>query len=117
MTVITVPGGSGTVSAASGGKVYPFSNIGNVAPVQVLAINPARRKITFHNPGTDDTLVYPQLTGTGVVNAPTPASPGGGFRVFGNGGTLIIEGECQGAWSALNFTTVNQPLTVMESNV
>lgn len=117
MPVFVIPGGPGAYQAANGGKVYPFNNIGNVTPVAVLAAGPQRQSITFHNPGTNDVLVYPTTTGTGGVNAPTVAAPGGAFRVFGNGGSLTISGECQQAWSALNVTTTNQPLTVMESNV
>ena len=104
-------------STASGGKIYGFNNIGAAAPVQILARNGSRVSITIHNPGPQDALIYPQTTGTGAVNAPTIAAPGGGFRIFGNGGALTITGECQNAWSALSFVGVNQPLTVMETNV
>ena len=117
MTVVSAPGAPGAQASASGGKVYPFNNIGNVTPVTVLAANGQRLSITFHNPGTNDTLVYPTTQASGAANAPTIAAPGGGFRVFGNGGQLTITGECQQAWAALNFTTTGQPLTVMESQV
>lgn len=117
MTVVSYPGAPGAQASANGGKVYAFNNIGNVTPVNVLAANGQRLSITFHNPGTNDTLVYPTKTATGTTNAPTVANPGGGFRVFGNGGSLTITGECQQAWAALNFTTTAQPLTVMESQV
>src|SRR5262245_59334148 len=116
MSVIALAGGPFVSQAANGGKVYGFSTIGNVSPVTVLSSNGQRRRVVFHNPGANDVLVYPTTTGTGAVNAPTIASPGGGFRIFGNGGMLTIEGECQQAWAALHFTTTGQPLTVMESN-
>jgi len=48
----------------------------------------------------------------------TNAALGGSIRVYGNGGTLDINGECQGAWQALAVTgggTTN-PLTVIDSN-
>jgi hypothetical protein len=39
-------------------------------------------------------------------------------RVYGNGGTLDITGECQGAWQALANTGAgsSNPLTVIDSN-
>lgn len=117
MSVVVGVGSPGSAQTASGGKVYPFSTIGNVTPVQILAINGNRNKFVVHNPGTNDVLVYPQLQASGAANAPTVAAPGGAFRVFSNGGSLTIDGECQGAWSALSVAGTGQPLTVMESNV
>ena len=76
----------------------------------------------FHNPGTNDVFIAPayvQNTGSNVALSPSNAVLGGCFRVYGNGGTLVIEGECQGAWQAFAVTgagTAN-PLTVMDSNV
>lgn len=110
-------GSPGAAQAANGGKVTPFNNIGNVTPVALVAAGPQRVAITFHNPGANDILVYPTTNATGAANAPTIAAPGGGFRVFANGGSLTVTGECQQAWSALSFAGVNQSLTVMESNV
>ena len=117
MPVLSFPGGPGAAQSANGGKVFPFNNIGNVTPVLVLPVNGQRVKITFHNPGANDVLVYPTTQASGAANAPTIAAPGGGFRVFGNGGSLVVDGECQQAWAALHFTTTLQPLTVMESQV
>ncbi|MBZ5616231.1 MAG: hypothetical protein LAO23_19660 [Acidobacteriia bacterium] len=117
MTVVVGVGSPGSAQTANGGKVYPFSTIGNVTPVTVLARSGERQSITFHNPGANDVLVYPTTTGTGAANAPTVAAPGGAFRVFSNGGSLTITGECQQAWAALTVAGTNQPLTVMESNV
>lgn len=110
-------GAPGAPTTANGGKVTGFNNISNSVATVVAAANPQRQSITFHNPGSNDTLVYPTTNATGGANAPTLATMGGGFRVFGNGGTLTISGECQQQWAALNFLNVNQPLTVMESNV
>lgn len=110
-------GSPGSAQSANGGKVTGFNNIGNVTPVALLSDNGSRAQLTFHNPGSNDILVYPTTTSTGATNAPTVAAPGGGFRVFANGGTLTITGECQQAWSALSFAGTNQALTVMESNV
>lgn len=110
-------GSPGAAQSANGGKVYAFNNIGNVVPVALLGKSGERRSVTFHNPGANDVLVYPQTDALGAVNAPTIAAPGGGFRIFGNGGSLTISGECQQPWSALHFTTTNQPLTVMTTHV
>src|ERR1700727_414924 len=95
--VIVGVGSPGSSQTASGGKVYAFNTIGNVTPVALLGVSGERRTIVFHNPGANDVLVFPQTTATGTVNAPTIAAPGGGFRVFGNGGSLTITGECQQA--------------------
>lgn len=110
-------GSPGSAQSANGGKVTAFNNIGNVTPVVLLAANGNRVQLTFHNPGANDILVYPTTNSLGAANAPTVAAPGGGFRVFSNGGMLTITGECQQAWSALSFAGTNQALTVMESNV
>lgn len=119
MTIFGGVGASQTFSSASGGKVYAYNNIGAVTQVAVAAANPARQKITFHNPGTVDMFIVPQYvqtTGSNVANAVTTSALGGAFRVFANGGTLEITGECQGAWYALAASGSNNPLTVMDSN-
>jgi hypothetical protein len=53
-----------------------------------------------------------------VALVPTNAALGGMTRVYGNGGTLDITGECQGAWQALAVTSAGStnPLTVIDSN-
>lgn len=122
MSVITIPGGSGTVSGASGGKIYAFNNISESGLVTVAPALTSRRKITFHNPGPNDIYVAPalvQTTGSSVAFTPSNAALGGCFRVYGNGGTLVIEGECQGAFQAFALTGAgsSNPLTVMDSNV
>ncbi len=111
-------GASQTFSSASGGKVYPFNNI-TTAPQVVAPANPSRQKITFHNPGPEDIVVGPSLaqgTGSSIALVLTTAAYGGGFRIFANGGTLEITGECAGAWQALTLANVGI-LTVMDSNV
>lgn len=113
----TSPGSPLTTSSASGGKVWAFNNIGNAAPVQVLAGNPARQTITFHNPGAQDIFVFPQTDANGNAIAASNAALGGTFRIYANGGALIITGECQQAWSAFAASATNNPFTAMESNV
>ena len=112
-----IVGAPGSAQSANGGKVTGFNNIGNVTPVTVLAANGNRQSVTFHNPGANDVLIYPTTNASGGTLAPTVAAPGGAFRVFGNGGSLTIGGECQQAWAALTVAGTGQPLTVMESNV
>lgn len=127
--IFATPGSASASASASGGKVYGYNNISENAPVVVAPANPNRRKITFHNPGTSDIFVGPSLVQNVLGTAPTQpsnqalvptnAALGGMFRVFGNGGTLAVEGECQGAWQALGVTGsgVTNFLTVMDSNV
>ena len=117
--ISTGPGSPLAFSSASGGKVYAYNTIGNVTPVQVAPANTQRQKITFHNPGTIDLLIFPQYvqtTGSNVAAPTTVAAKGGAFLVYANGGTLSIEGECQGAWMALSVSSTGNPITVMDSN-
>lgn len=126
--IISGSGGPLAFSSASGGKVYGYNNISENAAIVVAQANPSRQRIRFHNPGASDVFIAPSsvqnVLGTAPSQpsnhalAPTNAALGGCIRVFGNGGTLDIEGECQGAWQALALTgagTTN-PLTVIESN-
>lgn len=117
MTILSGVGASGSVGPTSGGKVYGYNAL-TTAPSQVAPANPSRIKITFHNPGPADIFVAPaliQTTGSSVAFAPTTNAVGGCFRVYGNGGTLVIEGECQGAWNAF-MSAGTGPITVMDTN-
>lgn len=120
MGIVTGPGGPQAFSSASGGKVYAFNNI-STAPLVVVAANTSRQKITFHNPSDVDIFVGPSTVlnaaGSSVALVPAVATPGGCFVVFANGGTLVVEGECQGAWQAFSRTSNTKALTVMDSNV
>lgn len=117
----TNPGSPGANAGASGGKIYAYNAITNVANTPVAPANPQRNSITFHNPGANDILVSPttvlNAAGAAVALTPTTAALGGGFRVFANGGSLTVTGECQQAWQALAFAGVANPLTVMDSNI
>ena len=121
------PGDSGTTTGANGGKIYGFNNITNAANTVVAQPNPSRQKITFHNPGAQDIFVS-QTTVQGPLGTaptspsdvpfvPTTAALGGTLRVYANGGTTIVEGECQKAWQALAAAGTTNPLTVIETNV
>lgn len=124
--ISTGPGSPLAFSSASGGKVYGYNNISTTPAIVALA-NTSRQKITFHNPGTNDIFIGPLLvnntvgstptSGAAVAFVPTTTNYGGCFRVYANGGTLSIEGECQGAWQALATTGSTNQLTVMDSNV
>lgn len=117
--ISTGPGSPLAFSSASGGKLYAFNALDAVTPQVVAAANTSRQKITFHNPGAVDIFVYPAYkinTGSAVANAPTVAAPGGSFRVYANGGSLEVSGECQDAWSALAASGSTGALTVMDSN-
>lgn len=118
MSVIALVGGSQSVGPTSGGKVYAYNNISTV-PSVVAPANTSRRKITFHNPGDVDIFIAPsQQYSAGALSTltPTTAALGGCFRVFANGGTLSVEGECQGAWQAFSASSNGKPLTVMDTN-
>lgn len=123
------------VGPTSGGKVYAFNNLG-VTPEVVAPINPQRTSITFDNPGAVDVIVFPVNvqainpawnSSTSFANGPSPISDtplaptisalGGGYRIYGNGGSRIVTGECSGAWQALAISGTNNPLTVTDSNV
>ena len=128
MTILGGVGASQVFSSASGGKVYGYNNINETTARVVAPANPSRVRISFHNPGANDIFIAPvnvqNVLGTSPTNpsdvalALSNAALGGSRRVYGNGGTLDITGECQGSWQALAVTgagTTN-PLTVMDSN-
>jgi hypothetical protein len=122
------------VGPTSGGKVYAFNNLGT-SPEVVAPANSKRTQISFDNPGAVDIIVFPVLVQalnptwtsgsnldgntsiSSVVLAPTTAALGGGYRIYGNGGSRTITGECQGAWQALAISGSGNPLTVTDSNV
>lgn len=119
MSITTSVGSPGTVSAASGGYTYAYNNL-STTPQQVAGNDPARRKITFHNPGIVDIFIAPafvQTTGSDVALVPTTAALGGCYRVYANGGTLVVDGECQKPWQAFAASGTGNPLTVEISRV
>jgi hypothetical protein len=111
-TIISYVGSPGTVGPANGGKLTA-ANPGT-SGAQVLAANPARQSIIFHNPGPGNVFVYPLLNATGAVNAPTNVNPAGAFIVMA-GGLLTVSGECQGSWGAFSASGTGD-LTIMETN-
>ncbi|SRR6266404_3612583 len=127
--ISTGPGSPLAFSSASGGKVYGYNNISEFAAIVVVQANPSRQKITFHNPGVNDVFIAPSFVqnvlGTAPANpsnvalVPSNTIKGGCWLIYGNGGTLAIEGECAGAFQAFAKTGAGgaNPLTVMESNV
>jgi hypothetical protein len=120
MAIFQGVGAPGTVGPASGGKIYAYNALTTLQTV--APANASRVSITFHNPGAIDIFVGPvigfaSLTAAQGTLTPTTANYGGCFRVFANGGTLVVTGECQGAWQALTSDASTGKLTVMDSNV
>lgn len=127
-------GGWNAVGPTSGGKVYAFNNLGTAAQV-VAPSNSKRTSISFDNPGSVDIVVFPtnvqalnpswtsatSLDGNSSISnaalSPTTILLGGGYRIYANGGTKTIVGECQGAWQALAISGSGNALTVTDSNV
>ncbi len=121
MPILGGVGGAQVFSSASGGKIYAFNTI-STTPQQVAPANVSRTKITFHNPGDVDIFIAPAVTlspttGSNVTLTPTTSVLGGCWRVFSNGGSLEITGECSGAWQAFSASSSAKPLTVMDSNL
>ncbi len=117
--ISTGPGSPLAFSSASGGKVIQVTGL-DTTPVPVVGVNPSRQKLTFHNPGTIDAYIAPSLQlhlGSSIPMVVGVGNLGGCFLVYANGGTLVIEGECQGAWQAFSASGSGNPLTVMDSNV
>ena len=122
-------GGFPAVGPTSGGKVYAFNNLGT-ASINVAPANPQRASITFDNPGVVDVIVFPlqvqainsvppNLNTASISNttlSPTTILLGGGYRIYGNGGSRTFTGECQGQWQALAVSGSGNPLTVTDSN-
>ena len=118
-TITTHVGSPGTVSAASGGRVYAFNNI-NTSPQQVIGASSGRQSITVHNPGTVDIFFAPAsviVSGSDTTLTPSTGALGGCFRVYANGGTLVITGECQKPWQAFSASASSNPLTIMDSSI
>lgn len=115
------PGSTLAFSAASGGKVYAFNTL-STTPQTVAPANPSRQSITFHNPGDVDVFVAPATalslsTGSASALVPTTSALGGCWRIFANGGSLTITGECQTAWQGFSASSTGKPLTVSDSNI
>jgi hypothetical protein len=122
MPILGIVGGSQAFSSASGGKTYAFNGLTTALTALVAPANPSRQKIRFHNPGSVDIFIYPAnaqsiTTGSNVALVPSTVNLGGCTRVYGNGGTLEITGECQGQWGAFAADNTGTSLTVMDSNV
>lgn len=104
-------------------------------PRLVIWSSHSRTGITFHNPGTEVVLVFPEIVlvygpvprrdlqqhplpgkwGHNEPLHPTVAQLGGGFRLNPAGGTLFFGGPtCQQAWQALALSGGCNPLTIME---
>jgi hypothetical protein len=106
------------VGPTSGGKWYAYNNL-STTPMVVAPANQYRKTITFHNPGSIDAFIAPQYvvnTGSDVALTPTTSLLGGCYRIYGNGGSLTLSGECSGQWQAFSASASGNPLTVIDSN-
>ena len=110
------------VTALQNSTISAFNAISTSAG-QVAVPVATRNKITFHNPGTIDIVVFPltayaglpQPSGGSVALAPTTSLLGGGFRVYANGGEIVRTGQAaKQGWQALSVSGSGNPLTVME---
>lgn len=108
--------GAQVITGGNGGKVTPFNNI-STTPQQVIGANPLRSKLNFHNPGSVDIIVAPTIQANGQTLTVSTSLLGGGYRVFANGGSITVDGECQTPWQAFSVFGSGLPLTVSESNV
>lgn len=116
--LISGVGSSPSVGPTSGGKVYAFNNL-STTPATIIAANPARVSVTFHNPGSVDAFIFPtfvQNTGSSLALTPSTGALGGCLRLFANGGQITMTGECQGPWRAFSASGSSNPLTVIDSN-
>lgn len=116
---ITNPGAPGAINAASGGLTFAFNNINNM-PQLIAPIQANRFSLTIHNPGTVDVFVAPvyvQNNGSDVLLNPSLSQLGGCWRVYANGGTIVITGECQKNYQAFALSGNTNPLTVVDSRV
>jgi hypothetical protein len=110
------------VTGLQNSTITAFNTISTTVQ-NVAALNATRSKLTFHNPGSVDIVVFPltayaglpQPGGSSSALAPTTAALGGGFRIFANGGEKVLSGQAaKQAWQALSISASNNPLTVME---
>lgn len=84
-----------------------------VGSTQVLAADPQRQKVTFHNPGATNIVYVCQATDANG-NALTPGPNPGNWAVF-PGGLLIFTGNgAAGPWLAA-AAGANSPATVAAS--
>lgn len=95
-----------------------INNIG-VTAQQVITSNPGRSKLKFHNPGTNDIIIFPQLVFINGVSTTLAVGGtlalGGGTRVYANGGDQLIDDlSVFFAWLAQAVSGSNNPLTITE---
>lgn len=116
MPVFSLVGSPQAIQGANGGKVRVINNVGT-SPFGVAGISAQRVSITFHNPGQTNIIYVAPLTDiTGATVTPSLSALGGCFAVL-PGGFLVITGECQVGWQVFASAGVNNPVTVMESNI
>lgn len=101
----------------TGGVTTAVNNLGTAA-IQVIAASPNRRKLVFHNPSDVDILVCQATDVSGATLTPSFAARGGAFLVYGNGGTLTVDGDAAGsAWKAIAASGSNKGLTIVSQTI
>lgn len=97
------------------GNVLASNAVTNAGNTQVIAADPQRRSITFHNPNSANSLlVSPTQDANGNALNPSFAAPGGGYLIY-PGGFLPLTGDIQGAWQAIASAGTTNGMTVSSS--
>ena len=101
-----------------GGNSLGVNNVGSSVNVKVIAADPGRQSITFHNPNVAgsgvNVLISQTVDANGNALAPTFAAPGGGYVML-PGTTYTFTGDIQGAWQAIAQSGSTNGLTIASS--
>lgn len=96
----------------AGGTVTAINNLSS-SPVPVIAADPNRNSITFHNPGSIITYVAPLTIGSSGGNLNPSLTQLGGCCELVPGDWLTLSGVVQQGWQAFVSSGSSQPLTIM----
>jgi hypothetical protein len=101
----------------TGGATVAVNNLGT-ASQQVIAADPSRKTITFHNPNVAGSgvqvIVCQAVDANGNALTANFAAPGGGWIIY-PGGDRTFTGDIQGAWLAAAASGTTNGLTVLAS--
>lgn len=98
-----------------GGVTTGLNNVSTTA-AQVIAASNNRKKLTFHNPGTINLLIFQKLNADGSAQSCTFASPGGGWIVLPYSMLEITGDAAGGAWMAVAASASTNGLTITASS-
>jgi hypothetical protein len=103
-----------TAVPRSGGNFTPINNLSSAGFVQVIAPNPKRNNISFHNPGVSTVIVAPLTVGSSQGKfTPTAALLGGTFEIL-PADWVTLTGLCQQGFQAMVTAGSSQPLTILD---